>query len=858
MRRLLVVESPTKAKTISRFLPGKDYKVMACMGHIRDLPSAAAEIPVKYRKEPWARLGVRIDDGFEPLYVIASGKQKIVRELKAALKNADELLIATDEDREGEAIGWHLLEVLKPRIPSRRMVFHEITRSAIERALQNTRKIDERLVEAQEARRVLDRLVGYEVSPVLWRKIRPKLSAGRVQSVAVRLLVLREKERMAFVTASYWTVKGALSKDGARFEAVLTHFGGVRVAVAKDFDESTGKLKKSLQQQGSVLVLDEARTRELKRYAPRGQWRVTKVVAREVKRSPSAPFITSTLQQEASRKFGWAAKQTMRVAQKLYEEGHITYMRTDSVQLSKEAIEASRSAVRTRYGAEYVSHAPRQYKGKVRNAQEAHEAIRPAGNQMRTASDLQLGDKYAARLYDLIWKRTVASQMADAKLRQVSAEIAVSGSGGIEAVFRATGQSVEFPGFMRAYVEGADDPNAALARHDKELPVLAEGDKLQCHGVTAREHETKPPARYTEASLIQHLEKEGIGRPSTYAEVMDKVQRVGYAQKTGRALAATFTAFASNNLMEYGFGGLVDPGFTASLEQSLDNIASGAHERIAFLQFFYQGERGLANRVAVAQDGVDPREISTVRSPRWGELEVRVGRYGPYMEKEVDGVIKRASLPQDLLPGDVTVEQLADILERGKSPALGRCPNTGEEIFLKQGPYGLYCQIGESGDGQHKPQRVSVPKSFKADQVTLDIALKLLELPREIGMDPETGKAVSVGIGRYGPYVRVERTYASLRKGDDLFTIDLDRALELLAAKKKKQSPLRVLGSHPKTGKEVAVGSGRYGPYVKHDKTNASLPKDQSMEAVTLEEAVELVDAKAARGGTRRRTRRRR
>ena len=856
MRRLLIVESPTKAKTISRFLPGGSYRVMACMGHIRDLPSAAAEVPKKYRSEPWARLGVQIDNGFEPIYVISSSKKKVVRELRSALKDADELLIATDEDREGEAIGWHLLEVLKPKVPTHRMVFHEITKSAIRRALENTRKIDERLVESQEARRVLDRLVGYQVSPVLWRKIRPKLSAGRVQSVAVRLLVLREKERMAFVAAGYWSVRGELSKSNVRFEAAMTHLGGLRVATSKDFDESTGKLKASLRKAGKVLVLDEARAREVERLGAKGRWRVSKVQARDTRRSPSPPFITSTLQQEAGRKFGWSAKQTMRTAQKLYEEGHITYMRTDSVQLSKDAIEASRAAAHERYGSEYVSAAPRRYKGKVRNAQEAHEAIRPAGSKMNTARELGLRDRFGARLYDLIWKRTVASQMADAKIRQVGATIDVSGAEEFAATFRATGQTVKFPGFMRAYVEGADDPQAALAKNEKLLPNLAEGDVLQCHRVLAKQHETRPPARYTEASLIQRLEKEGIGRPSTYAEVMDKVQRVGYAQKTGRALAATFTAFATNNLLESGFDRLVDTGFTASLEQDLDNIAAGSHNRLAFLDSFYGGAKGLAARVEQAQDQVDPRAISTVTSPKWGGLEVRVGRYGPFLEQDVAGTLRRAALPQDWLPADVTAEQLKEALKMGKGPALGVLPDTGEEVFLKQGPYGLYCQVGENKGGKEKPRRVSVPKGIKAEDVTLEIAIQLLDMPRELGMHPETGKPVTVGIGRYGPYVRVERTFVSLRKEDDLFTVGLDRAVELLATKKK--SPLRVLGPHPKTGKDVSVGAGRYGPYVKHARTNASLPKDQSMETITLEQAVALIDAKAKKKGTRRRGRTRR
>ena len=855
MHRLLIVESPTKARTISRFLPAGKYKVMACMGHIRDLPSAAAEVPQKYRSEPWARLGVRIDNGFEPIYVISTGKRKVVRELKDALKDAEALLIATDEDREGEAIGWHLLEVLKPKVPVHRMVFHEITRKAIERALENTRQIDHRLVDAQETRRVLDRLVGYEVSPVLWRKIKPKLSAGRVQSVAVRLLVLRERERMEFVAASYWSLKGLLSKleDDARFESILTHLGDQRIATSNDFDENTGKLKAALAQRGNVLVLSEEQARALASRAPEADWKVSDVQTKDVRRSPSPPFITSTLQQEASKKFGWSAKQTMRVAQKLYEKGHITYMRTDSVSLSNEAIQAARRAAETRYGSEYVSQQPRRYKGKVRNAQEAHEAIRPAGSQMKVAQELGIRDGQEARLYDLIWKRTVASQMAQALIRQTRATIDVRAEGGLQATFRATGQTVLFAGFMRAYVEGAEDPAALLAKKEKHLPELAPGESLQCHEVVPSGHQTKPPARYTEASLIKALESEGIGRPSTYAEVMDKVQRVGYATKVGRALAATFTAFASNNLLESGFDRLVDTGFTASLEEKLDNIASGKHDRQSFLTGFYTGSRGLAQRVADAQDSVDPKKISTIESPKWGAKQIRVGRYGPYVESEVGGEVKRASLPQDWLPADVTEEGLIELLQVGETPPLGRDAASGLEIYLKQGPYGLYCQLGEDAKGKDKPKRVSIPKNYKAEDITPEIARGLLALPRTLGTHPETGQEISAGQGRYGPYVRMDRTYASLKKEDDVLTVGLDRAVELLAA--KKQRPMRVLGAHPKTGKDVMAGEGRYGPYVKHERTNASLKKDQSLDSITLDEAVVLLTAKAARGGKRRRTR---
>ena len=528
-------------------------------------------------------------------------------------------------------------------------------------------------------------------------------------------------------------------------------------------------------------------------------------------------------------------------------------MRTDSVQLSQEAIGASRQAARDRYGEEYVSKTVRRYKAKVRNAQEAHEAIRPAGNKMPSAQDLGLADQQATRLYDLIWKRTVASQMADARLRQVSADIEMRDGEGLEATFRATGQQVLFPGFMRAYVEGADDPQAALAKNEKFLPELVEGDQLPCHEITARSHQTKPPARYTEASLIQRLEQEGIGRPSTYAEVMDKVQRVGYAQKVGRtALGATFTAFASNNLMESGFKSLVDTGFTAALEEDLDNIASGARNRSTFLQSFYRGEGGLEQRVTQALATIDRREISVITSPQWGNHVIRVGPYGPYMEREVEGKAQRTSLPDGSLPSDVTKEQLDELWALSSKPgSLSVDPETGEEVFLKQGRYGRYCQVGPDADGGNKPKRVSIPKSMNADEVTLEVALKLLALPTELGVHPETGKPISVGIGRYGPYVRVDRTYASLRKEDDLFTIGLDRAVELLEAKKPRA--MQVLGKHPETGSDVSVGSGRYGPYVKHGRTNASLQSGMTIETVTLEEAVALVDAKDAKGGTKRR-----
>ena len=848
MKRLVVVESPTKARTIRKFLPA-GYQVEASMGHIRDLPSSASEIPAKVKKEKWARLGVNVEDGFTPLYVVPSDKKKVVKQLKDALKDADELYLATDEDREGESIGWHLLEVLKPTVPVKRMVFHEITKDAILKALEQTRELDTRLVDAQEARRVLDRLVGYSVSPVLWKKIAPKLSAGRVQSVAVRVLVEREWERLDFISASYFDLAATLDQAGVQFEAKMTHRGDRRLATGKDFDEKTGKLL----EKSDALVLGEDDAVALAGRLKDASWRVSEVEQKKARRSPAAPFITSTLQQEANRKIGMSARRTMQTAQKLYEQGHITYMRTDSPTLSSEAIGAARAAVEARYGAEYLSAKPRQFTGKVRNAQEAHEAIRPAGTQMRTRKELNLsGDE--AKLYDLIWKRTVASQMAEARLLRTRATILAGEGTDDESTFRSTGQVVEFPGFFRAYVEGRDDPNAALDDRDNPLPALAEGDTPACQAVEAVGHETKPPARYTDASLVQALEKAGVGRPSTYASIIDTVVRRGYVVREKNQLVPTFTGFATTNLLAKNFDRLVDTDFTARMEEELDEIAAGQEQRGPYLERFFNGPEGLEKRVEQGVETIDPREISTMRHAKWGEYEVRVGRYGPYTAGP-DG--QTASMPPEIAPADVTEETLATLINANDDERpLGIHPTAEMPVLLKQGPYGPYVQLGD--DEETKPKRTSLPKGTEPGDVDLDLAVQLLNLPRELGLHPETGNPIKANIGRYGPYVQHERTFASLKptEGDNVLTVELERALELIAQKRQKAAPLRTLGAHPESGKPIDVFEGRYGPYVKHVKTNATIPKDMDKDEITLEQAVELVNAKAAKGGGKRKPKR--
>ena len=844
MTKLVIVESPTKAKTIRGFLPA-GYQVKASMGHVRDLPASASEVPVKIKKESWARLGVNVQNDFEPHYVVPTKKKKVVTELKNLLKNADELILATDEDREGESIGWHLVEVLKPKVPISRMVFHEITREAIKEALNNKRDLDENVIRAQETRRILDRLVGYTVSPLLWKKIAPRLSAGRVQSVAVRLLVLRERERRAFHSGAYWDLKAHLNKrpdqPAHRFEAQLLSVGGTRVATGRDFDENTGKVAEGK----DVLLLDQAQTEALRERLFNGEWRVAGIDTRDATRSPSPPFTTSTLQQEANRKLGMGAKETMRTAQKLYENGHITYMRTDSVNLSDQAIKAARKRVVELYGESYLHSTERRYKTKSQNAQEAHEAIRPAGDQMLPAEQLPISGQ-EQRLYDLIWKRTVATQMANARLKFTTATIEVA-----DAIFRASGRNVIFAGFFRAYVEGSDDPEAALESQEAPLPNLVVDEIVDCRELEAVGHETKPPARYTEASLVKALEAAGVGRPSTYATIIDTIQQRGYAFKQRKELVPTFTAFGVTQLMEGNFHDLVDLQFTANMEDDLDRIATGELAWLAYLTKFYLGELGLENQVKEKEEKIDPRIVGGVQLEDL-PYEVRIGQYGPFIAKEVDGERVTSSLPAELPPADLTKE-MADQLFENKTDGdkiVGEDETTGFNIFLKQGPYGPYVQLGnEEDNGKKKPKRVSLLKGMEASSVDLELAQKLLALPRPLGDHPESGKSVRASVGRFGPYVVHDGTYASLKAPDHVLEVELPRALELLkvAAEKKKgggKAVLKELGEHPDGG-EIQVLDGRYGPYVKYKKINATIPKETKPEDVTLEQALAMIAEKS-------------
>jgi DNA topoisomerase-1 len=848
MSTLVIVESPTKARTIRNYLPS-GYRVEASMGHVRDLPQSASEIPASVKEEPWAQLGVNVEHHFEPLYVVPKDKKKVVQQLKDALKDASELILATDEDREGESISWHLLQVLKPKVPTKRMVFHEITQEAIKKALKNCRDIDEQLVHAQETRRILDRLVGYTLSPLLWKKIAWGLSAGRVQSVAVRLLVNKERQRRAFRQGSYWDLKALLEHEKTSFDARLVTLAGVKVATGSDFDPNTGQIIAGRQ----VRLLSEAEARKLQERLTDKTWTVTDLEERPVTRKPAAPFTTSTLQQEANRKLHLSARDTMRTAQSLYEQGYITYMRTDSVHLSDQAIVAARSCVELKYGKQYLSPKPRQYTTKSKGAQEAHEAIRPAGSTFRTPKETGLSGRELA-LYDLIWKRTVASQMADSRQTQITVQLQVEDAG-----FRSSGKRIDFPGYLRAYVEGSDDPDAALEDQEVILPLLKAGDHPNCLELEADGHETQPPARYTEASLVKTLESEGIGRPSTYASIIGTIIDRGYAQMNGNALVPTFTAFAVTGLLEKYFPDLVDSSFTSQMEQTLDEISTGEADWLPYLREFYLGEKGLEAQVKEQESQIDPNEARTV------ELEnlvakVRIGKFGPYIEVDNGNGVVTASLPKDLTPAELDPEQV-EVLLRQKTEGpdkLGRHPETGEPIYVLIGPYGPYVRLGDVSEDNKKPKQASLPKGVTIENVTLDMAVGLLSLPRTLGVHPATGGKVQAGLGRFGPYIvhdqgKEGKEYRSLKASDNVLTIDLNRALELLAEPKKGRSgggkskkPLRELGTHPKDNEPVNIYEGPYGPYVKHGKTNASIPEGESVENITLETALEVLAAKAS------------
>ncbi|MDB9346199.1 type I DNA topoisomerase [Nodularia spumigena] len=849
MSTLVIVESPTKARTIRNYLP-KDYRVEASMGHVRDLPQSASEIPAAVKAERWAQLGVNVDADFEPVYVVPKDKKKVVTQLKDALKGVDELILATDEDREGESISWHLYQLLKPKVPIKRMVFHEITQEAIKKALTNCRNIDEQLVRAQETRRILDRLVGYTLSPLLWKKIAWGLSAGRVQSVAVRLLVKKERQRRAFHEGTYWDLKASLVQEKIPFAAQLTTLGGTKIATGSDFDAATGQITAGR----NVLLLNEEQAHALQERLTGKTWNVNSIDERPVTRKPAPPFTTSTLQQESNRKLRLSARDTMRTAQNLYEQGYITYMRTDSVHLSDQAIAAARSCVEQLYGKNYLSPQPRQYTTKSKGAQEAHEAIRPAGSTFRTPQETGLSGRELA-LYDLIWKRTVASQMADCRQTQITVQLQVEDAG-----FRSSGKRIDFPGFLRAYVEGSDDPDAALEDQEVILPNLKVGDHPNCTDLESVGHETQPPARYTEATLVKTLESEGIGRPSTYASIIGTIIDKGYAQLVSNALIPTFTAFAVTNLLEKHFPDVVDPSFTSKMEQTLDDIATGEAKWLPYLREFYLGDKGLETLVKEQESQIDASQARTVLLENL-DAKVRIGKYGPYIEVDNDGIVVTASIPKDLTPSDLDPKQV-EVLLRQKTVGpdqVGRHPETGEPIYLKIGTYGPYVQLGDKTEENSKPKQTSLPKGVTPENVTLEMAVGLLALPRTLGVHPDTGKKIQASLGRFGPYVvhdqgKEGKDYRSLKAADNVLTVSLERALELLSEPKKgrgsssskSKAALRELGMHPEEGTPVNIYDGPYGPYIKHGKINVSIPEGQSVEDITLSTALELLATKAS------------
>ena len=868
---LVIVESPAKARTLSRFL-GKNYRVEASYGHIRDLPESAAEVPAEIKGKSWGRMGIDTDGDFTPYYVVPGDKKKNVTALKAAMKDASELILATDPDREGEAISWHLKELLKPKVKVRRIVFHEITEEAVKAALDEQHDVDENLVRAQESRRILDRLYGYTLSPVLWKKVQTGLSAGRVQSVAVRVIVEREEERLAFRTASYWDLEAKLRGGAIEFPATLAKVGGQRVATGKDFD-SKGVLESS-----TVRLLDEKTATEFRDTLMRKlPWSVTSVEEKPYTQRPSPPFTTSTLQQEANRKLGYTSERTMQIAQRLFQgmdlgggdlEGLISYHRTDSTTLSNKALVEAEHAVVELYGADFHK-GPRQYQTKVRNAQEAHEAIRPTDFKRTPASLEKILESDEMRLYDLVWKRAVASQMADAKLLRTSVEITGETSNGTPATFNASGKAIEFAGYLRAYVEGSDDPSAELLEQDTVLPKLAVGDQvfspdklgheLILLALDAKGHQTSPPARYTEASLVKKLEEEGIGRPSTYAPTVATIQRRGYISRQGKALVPSFTAFAVTRLLRNHFGDYVDLAFTAEMEEILDKISNGEKDWLEFLAEFYRGDgkhpglehlvedKGQAIEYPIIELGIDPESNLPIR--------VRIGRYGPFLQmgSQADNG-PRASLPEDLAPADLTLEKAIALLKaKAQGPkSLGVDPSSTQHVYIMHGRFGAYVQLGETPeDREIKPRRASLGRDHTEETITLDVALKLLSLPRELGIG-EDGEPILSNVGRFGPYVKQGTEFRSLEETDDVYTIALERAKELLLQPKKsgrrqrsEPKELKALGKHPESGENVRILDGRYGPYVTDGTTNASVPKGTQVEAVTMSVAVELLNARA-------------
>jgi DNA topoisomerase I len=858
--KLVIVESPAKAKTIAGYL-GRGYVVESSIGHVRDLPQSAADVPAKIKGEPWARLGVDVDNGFTPYYVVSRDKRAHMTKLKGLLKDASELFLATDEDREGEAIAWHLLDELKPKVPVRRMVFHEITPQAINAAVEHPRDIDMDLVEAQEARRILDRLYGYEVSPVLWKKVMSGLSAGRVQSVATRLVVDRERERMAFRTASYWDLEGTFDAgakhDERMFPAKLYSIDDKRVARGSDFD-SLGRLKVS-SGSANVVHLDRARAEALVTGLENTSFEIRSVEAKPYRRQPYAPFRTTTLQQEASRKLGYSASRTMSVAQRLYENGFITYMRTDSTTLSETAVSAARAQARELYGAEYVPDKPRTYASKVKNAQEAHEAVRPAGENFRTPAQTGLhGDEF--RLYELIWMRTVASQMKDAEGRSVTVRLGGTAASGEDVVFSASGRVITFYGFLKAYVEGRDDPDTESDDRETRLPNVSEGDPVTAASLNASGHQTKPPARYTEATLIRELEEREIGRPSTYASIIGTILNRGYVYKKGTALVPAWLAFSVIRLLEEHFSRLVSYEFTASMEDVLDEIAGGRRDRNTELAEFYFGGgdvEGLKQLVTELGD-IDARELATF--PIAEGIELRVGRYGPYIESSPpdggDAAPVRANVPEDLPPDELTLEKAKELLANpaGEETRLGEDPETGLTIVAKNGRYGPYVTelLPEDAPKSQKPRTGSLFKSMNLDTITLEDALKLLTLPRVVGVDPESGEEITAQNGRYGPYLKKGTDSRSIESEEQLLTITLEEAQKIYAQPKQRgraaADPGKEVGTDPVSGQVVRLKSGRFGTYVTDGEFNATLRQGDDEATLTIERAAELLAERRAKG----------
>lgn len=857
---LVIVESPAKARTIAGFL-GSDFVIEASVGHIRDLPSNASEVPPKYKGTEAGRLGIDVDNHFQPIYVVPKKKKDVVKDLKSALNGASEVYLATDEDREGEAISWHVIEVLKPDVPVRRMVFHEITRTAIQEAIENWRELDMKLVEAQEGRRVLDRLVGYELSPVLWKKMMPRLSAGRVQSVATRLIVERERARMAFRAAEYWDLEGAFAAASSEFPATLVELDGKRVASGRDFDASTGRLTTGTAAD-AVVHLRQPDAESLVGRLRDVEYRVASVESKSFTEKPKPPFTTSTLQQEAGRKLRFSAGRTMSVAQGLYERGYLTYVRTDSTNLSTEAVTAARDAIRRLFGDEFLPDQPRAYQGKVKNAQEAHEAIRPAGDRIRTPDDVRSelsGDE--RRLYELVWQRTLACQMTDARARRVTVRLAATSTAGEAAVFSASGKTYEFLGFRRAYVEGADDPAAEAEDAESAIPPLSEGDAVSCSELHAAGHSTQPPARFTEASLVKELEERGIGRPSTYASVIQTITHErGYVWKKGTALVPSWIAFAKLQLMERHFPKLVDYDFTATMEEALDVIARGEGESEKWLHDFYYGNGQTGLKELVGDEHlaeIDAREVNTVpigTDDQGRDINVRVGKFGPYLERGED----RASIADDIPPDELTVEMANDLLDRAaEGPlVLGTDPETGLEVIARDGRFGPYVQLGELVDGEEKPKTASLLANMTLETLTLDEALTVLRLPRVVGTDPE-GHDITAHTGRYGPYLRKAKETRSLETEEQIFTVTVEQAEALFAQPKTRgrrtKPPLAELGPHPDTGAEIRVLDGRYGPYVTDGSINATIPRGTDPTSVSIEDAVNLLHERAARGPAKKR-----